>query len=139
MLSENINNIRQRLFSFRCSLITLAVLELGVRLIALYKRIKDTWYSIVVDECRAGDLREDTYNFIHGYPTSACGSSLLEQASSCDCQVVIDAGLDGLRHAWVQERKQNVPASTMHDSHTIGSVPVCRVNASTMQETHTKG
>ena len=32
-----------------------------------------------------------------------------------------------------------VPASTMHDSHTIGSVPVCRVTASTVQETHTKG
>ena len=129
-------------------------------MIALHERIKDTWYSSVVDECRAGDLREDTYNFIHGYPTSACGSSLLEQASSCDCQVVIDAGLDGLRRAWVQERKQNttscttlcpdsatrirnkvakgfVPASTMHDSHTIGFVPVCRVTASTMQEGET--
>ena len=93
MLSETYKQLRQRLFFFRCSLITLAVLELGVRLIALHVRIKDTWYSSVVDECRAGDLREDTYNFIHGYPTSACGSSLLEQASSCDCQVVIDAGL----------------------------------------------
>ena len=46
---------------------------------AICKRIKDAWYSKVVDECRAGDLSDDTYNFLHGYPTSACASSLLSR------------------------------------------------------------
>ena len=32
-------------------------------------RIKDTWYAAVIDECRAGALTDDNYNFLHGYPT----------------------------------------------------------------------
>ena len=108
---------------------------------ATTKRIKDTWYSSVVDECRAGDLREDTYNFIHGYPTSACGSSLLGRASSCDCQAVIDAGLDELRHTWRQNTREkttesmlawvaegSVSASTMQKIRAKGSVPACRLS-----------
>jgi len=31
---------------------------------------EDIWFSDVLDECRAGDLSEDNYNFLHGYPTS---------------------------------------------------------------------
>ena len=100
---------------------------------ATTKRIKDTWYSGVVDECRAGDLREDTYNFIHGYPTSACGSSLLGQASSCDCQTVIDAGLDDLRRTWIQNTRKNTTNSMM------ACVAEGSVSASTMQETRAKG
>ena len=32
------------------------------------------WYSVVIDECRAGALDPDNYNFLHGYPTHCCGS-----------------------------------------------------------------
>ena len=29
----------------------------------------DTWFSNVLDACRQGQLSEDDYNFLHGYPT----------------------------------------------------------------------
>lgn len=31
----------------------------------------DVWFSTVLDECRAGHLTEDNYNFLHGLPTSS--------------------------------------------------------------------
>ena len=40
---------------------------------AVCKIIKDEWYSSVIDECRAGALSDDTYNFLHGYPVLGCG------------------------------------------------------------------
>ena len=30
---------------------------------------QDTWFSDILDRCRAGALTEDDYNFLHGYPT----------------------------------------------------------------------
>ena len=32
------------------------------------KRIKDPWYSTRIDECRAGNLSDEKYNYLHGYP-----------------------------------------------------------------------
>ena len=34
------------------------------------------WFLSVVDECRQGDLHDENYNFIHGYPTVVTGSWL---------------------------------------------------------------
>ena len=31
----------------------------------------DEWFSHVLNLCRAGNLAEDDYNFLHGYPTEA--------------------------------------------------------------------
>ena len=31
----------------------------------------DQWFSAVLNHCRLGDLQEDDYNFLHGYPTKA--------------------------------------------------------------------
>jgi len=36
----------------------------------------DVWYSSVIEQCRIGDLEEDDYNFLHGYPTLCPGSSV---------------------------------------------------------------
>ena len=101
---------------------------------AICKRIKDTWYSKVVDECRAGDLSDDTYNFLHGYPTSACGSSLLGQSSTCGCQAVIDAALDALRRTWMEERKQN-PTACIAPTVVIGSSVQTSVSRGLVPET----
>ncbi len=35
---------------------------------------EDKWFAGFLDECRAGSLSWDNYNFIHGYPTAAPGS-----------------------------------------------------------------
>jgi len=81
---------------------------------AVCKRIKDAWYSSVVDECRDGNLQEDTFNFLHGYPTTSCGSFLKTEASICECQQLLDAALDAHRQSW-QERVAKevaIPAST---------------------------
>ena len=75
---------------------------------AVCKRIKDTWYSKVVDECRDGAMCDDTFNFLHGYATSACGSSVLGQSSSCDCQVVPEESVTASGSA-----KGSVPAESM--------------------------
>ena len=79
-------------------------------------RIKDAWYSNVIDECRDGELREDTYNFLHGYFTHECGSSLLGQDSSCDCQLVVDAALSAHRDAWIEGRAQKSSVTICEDT-----------------------
>ena len=45
------------------------------------KRIDSTrqdvaWFREIVDECRRGELHDENYNFIHGYPTVVTGSWL---------------------------------------------------------------
>ena len=64
------------------------------------KRIQDAWYSNVIDECRAGELREDTYNFLHGYFTHACGSALVGHPSTCECHQAFDEALESLCVNW---------------------------------------
>jgi len=36
----------------------------------------DVWYSSVIEQCRVGALKEDDYNFLHGYPTLCPGSTV---------------------------------------------------------------
>ena len=62
------------------------------------KRIKDAWYSSVIDECRAGNLSDDNYNFLHGYPTLVCGSwQHGEEPPTCGCQKELSATFDRCR------------------------------------------
>ena len=37
-------------------------------------RVEDEWYSAFLDQCRAGYLDDEMYNFIIGFPTEHCGS-----------------------------------------------------------------
>lgn len=48
--------------------------ENGLVEFSVCKWIDDAWYSKVIDECRAGALSDDAYNFLHGYPTQVSGS-----------------------------------------------------------------
>ena len=46
---------------------------------------QDPWYSEVLDACRLGRLSNVQYNFLHGFPTSVCGSWTEEgKRSSCE-------------------------------------------------------
>ena len=55
--------------------------------LAVSKRIKDSWYATLIDECRAGDLSDENYNYLHGYPTLKCGSWMDDKAPpKCKCQ-----------------------------------------------------
>ena len=57
--------------------------EKGLFEFTVSKRFDDSWYSGIIDECRAGHLSDEAYNFLHGYPTlsSYCEgcSGLLKQ------------------------------------------------------------
>jgi len=41
-----------------------------------FERDDAAWFVGIVDECRQGDLHDENYNFIHGYPTVVTGSWL---------------------------------------------------------------
>ena len=44
----------------------------------------DMWFSEILNACRLGQLSDEDYNFLHGFPTRACGSHLSgTQSSSC--------------------------------------------------------
>ena len=51
--------------------------------LTIQKRIGDDWYARVMDECRMGALSEDSYNYLHGFPTEHCGSWLQDDSTSC--------------------------------------------------------
>ena len=68
------------------------------------KRVKDKWYSSVIDECRDGALSDSSYNFLHGYPTLTCGSAIQREEPSCGCDSVIEDALQSLRDEWWSER-----------------------------------
>ena len=40
-------------------------------------RCKDPWYANVLDELREGRMSDNTYNFLHGLPTSVCGTGAI--------------------------------------------------------------
>ena len=46
----------------------------GLTELVQQERCEDPWYSIMLDECRAGQLSEDNCNFLHGKPTLVPGS-----------------------------------------------------------------
>ena len=46
----------------------------GVSELEQQMRVEDSWYCEVLDECRQMKLSENSYNFIHGNPTTVPGS-----------------------------------------------------------------
>ena len=74
------------------------------------KRIKDPWYSTLIDECRAGNLSDEKYNCLHGYPTLKCGSWLDDTAPpKCLCQQQLDVEREGMK-AKLEGRASDRPA-----------------------------
>ena len=51
--------------------------------LTIQKRIADDWYAGVMNECRMGQLSEDSYNFLHGFPNEHCGSWLQDGTTTC--------------------------------------------------------
>ena len=43
------------------------------------KRCDDTWYHSVLVACRQGELSDELYNFLHGFPTEHCGSWMVTE------------------------------------------------------------
>lgn len=70
-------------------------------------RCKDEWYNEFLEECRAMDLSEDNYNFLHGRETTVPGSWLhgKAQCGTQKCQTLPRS----LRDLWALERQQNIP------------------------------
>ena len=70
--------------------------------LSVCKRIKDKWYSGVIDQCRVGAMADDNYNFLHGYPTKVCGTWLSKETpSTCGngCEQVMMEQVQQLRAA----------------------------------------
>ena len=44
---------------------------------------EDLWYASVLNECREGRLSDESYNFLHGFPTANCGSWISTDVVSC--------------------------------------------------------
>ena len=44
---------------------------------------EDVWYASILGECREGMLSDESYNFLHGFPTEHCGSWLSTGLVSC--------------------------------------------------------
>ena len=53
----------------------------GVTELVDRERCKDAWWNEVVDELRAGQLSEDNWRYLHGYPVEGCTLSEEEKAS----------------------------------------------------------
>ena len=83
---------------------------------AVCKRVKDKWYSSVIDECRDGALSDNNYNFLHGCPTLTCGSAMPGEEQSCGCHNVIDDALQHLREKWLNERSSSEVDATVSES-----------------------
>ena len=87
------------------------------------KRIKDTWYSSVIDQCRLGALDENNYNFLHGYPTKVCGTWLSEKTpSTCGngCEQVMVEELQNMRTAATGRREHGNDATATGQDTPIG-------------------
>ena len=51
--------------------------------LTIQKRVEDPWYADVLNECRMGQFSEDSYNFLHGFPTEHCGSWRTDGTVGC--------------------------------------------------------
>ena len=85
----------------------------GLYEFSVCKRIEDftedgvpsDWYSNLLDECRAGNLSDDAYNFLHGYPTRVCGSQT--KSNDCSvCQSALTERMKGLLQQWQTATKE---------------------------------
>ena len=57
------------------------------------RQVEDTWYASVLEECREGSLSDESYNFLHGFPTLHCGSWLSSGVTLCgreSCANLVD-------------------------------------------------
>ena len=59
----------------------------------------DLWYSDFLDACRRGELQENDYNFLHGYPTNASITFWYDQTHKQDWE----------HPAWCALRGNSVP------------------------------
>ena len=51
--------------------------------LTVQKRIDDPWYAGVMEECRYGQLSEESYNFLVGLPTEHTGSWRADGTVEC--------------------------------------------------------
>ena len=51
--------------------------------LTVQKRIDDPWYAGVMEECRYGQLSEESYNFLVGLPTEQTGSWRADGTVEC--------------------------------------------------------
>ena len=51
--------------------------------LTVQKRIDDPWYAGVMEECRYGQLSEESYNFLTGLPTEHTGSWRADGTVAC--------------------------------------------------------
>ena len=54
--------------------------------LTIQRRIEDSWYAAVMDECRYGRLSEESYNFLTGLPTMHAGSWNVDGALACGAE-----------------------------------------------------
>ena len=47
------------------------------------KRFDDPWYGALLNECRYGNLSDESYNFLHGLPTEHAGSWQQDGTLTC--------------------------------------------------------
>ena len=71
----------------------------GVTELQRPERCKDVWYNEVLDECRQGDMSQDSCNFLHGLPTTVPGSWTRSGASclKAGCQRLAGKPWDVIR------------------------------------------
>ena len=64
---------------------------------------EDLWYASVLNECREGRLSDESYNFLHGFPTANCGSWISTDVVSCGLSKCAN-----LRKTWTSLALQGV-------------------------------
>ena len=87
--------------------------------LTIQKRIEDSWYGELMEECRYGRFSEESYNFLVGLPTTHAGSWRVDGTMECgkaECAALpeqwkrmADEGLHGqtCRHWSAQCAKRN--------------------------------
>ena len=62
--------------------------------------VDDPWYSSVLEECRAGSLTDESYNFLLGFPTEHAGSWPFYEKAKCQTALC-----KRLHIVWQQKKK----------------------------------
>ena len=83
------------------------------------KRIDDPWYSNVMNQCRDGALEDDSYNFLHGYPTLTEGCHM-ENDECTECKAKLDKKLadtkQELRESWMASSAEDKVILTLNEA-----------------------
>ena len=96
----------------------------------MQKRIADAWFDCFLQECRAGNLTDEMYNYLMGLPTRHCGSWLpktMESQETANDPFLLqcyDDNCQQLANVWAKEAKAGSNWESMYAK--MPECPACQ-------------